>query len=170
MPSFYVSLNTIYQTLNTREFGGRPTWAPLQLFDFNAVGFSHFLRVFFRQGYGQDAVFKGCLDAIFLDVADRELTAERMAAAFFADIFLLIVFFIFLFFVFSRQSQDVIVVADVDVFFGNARQVRRQDVGLIGIFDIYLRDAVVAFCRIFKAVEEVVKNRIREYKITVRYN
>ena len=93
-----------------------------------------------------------------------------MAAAFFADIFLLIVFFIFLFFVFSRQSQDVIVVADVDVFFGNARQVRRQDVGLIGIFDIYLRDAVVAFCRIFKAVEEVVKNRIREYKITVRYN
>lgn len=24
MPSFYVSLNTIYQTLNTREFGGPP--------------------------------------------------------------------------------------------------------------------------------------------------
>ena len=93
-----------------------------KLFYFNAVGFSHFLRVFFRQGYGQDAVFKGCLDAIFLDVADRELTAERMAATFFADIFLLIVFFIFLFFVFSRQSQDVIVVADVDVFFGNARR------------------------------------------------
>ncbi len=170
MPPFYVSLNTIYQTLNTREFGGRPTWAPLQLFDFNAVGFSHFLRVFFRQGYGQDAVFKGCLDAIFLDVADRELTAERMAAAFFADIFLLIVFFIFLFFVFSRQSQDVIVVADVDVFFGNARQVRRQDVGLIGIFDIYLRDAVVAFCRMFKDVEADVINRVREYKITVPYN
>ena len=65
-----------------------------KLFYFNAVGFGHFLRVFFRQGYGQDTVFKGCLDAIFLDVADRELTAESMAAAFFADIFLLIVFFI----------------------------------------------------------------------------
>ena len=80
------------------KFGGRPTWVPLQLFNFDSMGFGHFLRVFFRQGYGQDTVFKGCLDTIFLDVADRELTAESMAAAFFADIFLLIVFFIFLFF------------------------------------------------------------------------
>ncbi len=94
------------------------------------MGFGHFLRVFFRQGYGQDAVFKGCLDTIFLDVADRELTAESMAAAFFTDIFLLIVFFIFLFFMFCRQRQDVIFVADVDIFFSDTRQIRRQDISL----------------------------------------
>ena len=134
------------------------------------MGFGHFLRVFFRQGYGQDAVFKGCLDAIFLNVANCELTAECMAAAFFTDIFLFIVFFIFLFFMFSRQSQDIIFIADVDVFFSDARQVRRQDVSFVRVFDINLRNAVVSFCRIFKAIEEIIKNRIREYKITVRYN
>ena len=71
---------------------------------------------------------------------------------------------------FCRQRQDVIFVADVDVFFSDTRQIRRQDISLVRIFDIYLRNAVVRFCRIFKTIEEVVKNRIREYKITVRYN
>ena len=71
---------------------------------------------------------------------------------------------------FCRQRQDVIFVADVDIFFSDPRQIRRQDISLVRIFDIYLRNAVVRFCRIFKTIEEVVKNRIREYKITVRYN
>ena len=53
------------------------------------MGFDFFLRIDFRQGYGQNAVFICGFDTIFLDVADRELTAIRAVHTFLTDIMLL---------------------------------------------------------------------------------
>lgn len=128
------------------------------------------LRRFLRQGDSQYAVNKGGLDAVFPNAADREAAAEGAARPFFIDVVLLVVLFVLRFFMTGRQGQHVVVISQGNVFFGDAGQIRRQDVFVALVFNIDSRNVVRAFERFHEIAEEAVGKVRRKYCVAVRYN
>ena len=100
---------------------------------------------------------------VFLNAADLELAAEGLTRPFFADIVFLFVFFIFLFFMTGRNGQDILIIGQLDIFLGHARQIRRQDVFIFFVFYVDLRNAVGTVERLHKIAEEMIYKIIRKY-------
>ena len=110
-----------------------------RLFNVDAVAGVYYRGIGFGKSDFQDAIREFGFDAVFMNVADDELAAEGAAGPFLANVVLVIVFFFIFLVVLGGNGQDVVVVGDVYFFFSYARQIGSDQIGLVCILDIDLR-------------------------------
>jgi hypothetical protein len=118
---------------------------------------------------GKDTILVLCRALALIDVVDVERTAHAALAAFAADVVALLVLFIFRIFMFRGDSQIIVVVRQGDVFLLEARQLSREVVAVLVVFDINLefRSMEALHKRFIKDIHEAIKYVFFSLKIIV---